>query len=231
MPSKKFILWCDIETTGNRSEAKGDKLTDHILEIGLLLTDQNLNLIASNAWLITPGTRTMPIGMIDPVVIEMHATSGLWRDLAKKMNNYEIIEDDILAWLDQNTDNENQHIPFAGSGIGHFDRQYIDHWLPNFSKRLTYWPLDIGVVRRFSALAFPEAAPAILTNRFLDAKTHRALDDAIAALAEARQWVATQRRGFGAIPAQLWSTDAAKTHDQGTDTPSPRPAPEPGQPT
>ena len=186
MPSKDYILWCDIETTGNRPE-------DHMLEIGFVLTryDHNLDVVAANSWLITEGTN-MRINNIDPFVIEMHVKSGLWADLAKVKNNYVIVEDDILDWINGHTDNEKQHIPFAGSGVGHFDRKYIDKYMPRLSDRLTYWPLDIGVIRRMEALA----GLGYNTDQ-VEKKPHRALEDAYLAADEARVWMSRQRIARG----------------------------------
>lgn len=186
MPSTDFILWCDLETTGNKDD-------DHILEIGLVLTeyDHNLNVLAAENWLITPGTRKA-IGDIDPFVIEMHVKSGLWADLAKHRNNYEIVQADILRWIDLHTMGEKQHIPFAGSGVGHFDRKYINKYLPQLSDRLTYWPLDIGVIRRMERLA-----GLGYNTEHTEQKPHRALEDAYLAADEARMWMARQRIARG----------------------------------
>lgn len=193
MPSKNYILFVDLETTGSRTE-------DDILEVGCVLTNRNLDVIAYRNWLITPGTM-LPIREIDPVVIEMHAKSGLWADLARVVNNYQIIEDDILGWLDEHTKSEKEHIPFAGSGVGHFDRQYIRKHLPRFDKRLTYWPLDVGVFRRILKLA---GVNADFLHTYTDQKPHRALIDAMLAVAEMRSYVVVERRQSGINPPVPW---------------------------
>lgn len=77
----------------------------------------------------------------------------------------------IGKWLDQFSE-DNTHIPYGGSGVSHFDRQYINRDLPRLGRRLTFWALDVGCVRRIFALQGASTAS-------IDAKTHRALDDAL----------------------------------------------------
>jgi oligoribonuclease (3'-5' exoribonuclease) len=78
---------------------------------------------------------------MEPPVIRMHTDNGLIRELK---DTYELLPnvyqvDRLLNdWLNaQGMDKE--HIPFAGSGVLHFDRQYIKKYLPEFNKRVTFW--------------------------------------------------------------------------------------------
>lgn len=199
MPSKQFVLWTDIETTGNQPDSG-------LIEIGLVLTDAspNLDVIADAVVLITEPIRGTVIGNIDPFVIAMHANNGLWQELIQptaisalpelqienyvRASHYNAADEWITGWLDRATKGEKQHIPLAGSGVSHFDRQYIRKYLPKTDKRLTYWHYDIGVIRRMTALA---GLP--LNTEFVKQKPHRALQDAYLAADEARMWIARQR--------------------------------------
>lgn len=178
MPSKDFILWFDLETTGS------DYLRTDIIEIGAVLTDRDLNTIAD--FEATHRPEHINLLALDPVVIDMHAKTNLWHDIIKEPSHrsYATLQTDILSWLDEVTKGEKQHIPSAGSGVSHFDRKYLERHLPAFNARLTYWNLDIGVVRRFMELAGTPLPLALV-----EAKTHRALEDAYAHLNEARAWV------------------------------------------
>lgn len=198
MPSKKYVLWIDLETTGNRP-------TDKILELGAVLTDQTpqLNEIARKNFLFPDNLVGRTITDIDQPVLLMHASNGLFQDLNAILRSRsdpllpaisnERVQDNILNWLNKHTDNETEHIPFAGSGVGHFDRQYIKRELPRLDRRLTYWPLDIGVVRRMTTLL----ADLDWDASFVESKTHRALDDTLAAVAETRAWIAQIRGIYG----------------------------------
>lgn len=195
MPSKDFILFCDLETMGNQP-------TSDILEVGLVLTDRNLDVIASSNWLITPGYWRHMLKDIDPVVVKMHALSGLWDDLRRHPHNsYLSVEQDILDWLDASTDHETQHIPFAGSGVSHFDRQYVKNRFPKLDKRLTYWSLDVGVFRRCLQLF---GVNEDFLKMYVEQKPHRALHDTMLAVAEMRSYMAVERRQSGLDPVIPW---------------------------
>jgi oligoribonuclease (3'-5' exoribonuclease) len=195
----KSIAWWDLETTGNQAHSD-------ILEVGIVVTDMGLNVLGYEHWLnATPMTK-LRILDIDPIVLDMHTKSGLWADLKRVANeampdasnplapqrglpSIGVIDANIAKWL-MDLNGGTQHMAFAGSGVGHFDRQYINRDLPLSAKLMTYWPLDIGVVRRMNALAQIDAD---LLHQFTNEKPHRALHDAFLALQEARAWVNRSR--------------------------------------
>lgn len=109
-------------------------------------------------------------GMDMPQVVrDMHTKNGLLEDCYKSILTIEDADLFLSKMLDGLMDGK--HIPFAGSGVLHFDRKFIDRWMPLTSKRITYWAYDVGVVRRFSQWA---------GGKVLDGtKSHRALDDAL----------------------------------------------------
>ena len=80
-------------------------------------------------------------------------------------------EKDILTWLKEFVGTDTTHIPYGGSGVLHFDRRFIDYFMPTFSKRVTHWAYDVGVLRRTFIKAGVKYAD-------MSGKTHRALDDA-----------------------------------------------------
>lgn len=170
-----YIAWLDLETTGSALA------TSQILEVGIVLTDMKLNEIAAASWLNTSPLPSLRITDVDPVVLEMHVKNGLWKDLQEAVESTRYtVDDDITGWLRNHTHFSSKHIALAGSGVSHFDRPFIVRDLPKTNKMLTYWSLDVGVVRRFRQLA------GIEDLSFVDTKTHRAKDDAYSALSEAR---------------------------------------------
>ena len=186
MPSSNYILWFDLETTGNRD-------SDHIIEAGFVLTDHQLNEVSSFNALIAP-PKDLALNDINPTVLEMHAASGLWRALKENQPfaNAQFAESAILRWLAQETGNQTQHIPAAGSGISHFDRKYLDRHMPFLNRRLTYWNLDLGVVRRMTSMLTRVA----WSDEFAESKPHRALEDTFLVLNEARTWIEAMNRGL-----------------------------------
>lgn len=181
----KTIAWWDLETTGNKDDSA-------MIEIGIAVSDMKLNLLGTKSILNGSPVIDMRIFDVDSVVLDMHSKNGLWKDLYNATaRSLESIDTEIWHWL-RTINDGTEHIAFAGSGVGHFDRQYIKRDLPKTNKILTYWPLDIGVERRLTQLALPEIEDE-KHKEYVDLKPHRALDDALIALYEARAWVNTQR--------------------------------------
>lgn len=167
-----YIAWIDLECTGNRP-------TSEILEVGLAVTDRELNVLHQSDFIIRPSE--VWEWSMDDVVREMHTVNGLIRDVKTKgLPRAEV--DQVIADFLHDLDNGN-HIPFAGSGVSHYDRRYIQKDLPLTDKRLSYWALDVGVVRRtltmVCGIQLPEA-------ELKEAKTHRALDDILVHIEEMR---------------------------------------------
>ena len=170
------FAWLDLETTG------ADVDLHQILEVGCVVTDQTLEELtpADPFWTIV--APRWPIGQVDRVVLDMHLKSGLWADVLESNVDVSGADVDLAKFLDDYT--VKGRIALAGSGVGHFDRQFIDRWMPHTAKRLTYWPMDVGVVRRFGTMVAGRENPCDVTGE----KPHRALDDVRLHLREARAW-------------------------------------------
>lgn len=165
MPADNLALILDTETTGNRPESE-------LIEIGMVMLDvPSLNQLGELTVTVNPTAEGFSALMDNDVVRKMHEVNGLLDDLlAGKGVNRDVADNLIFNWLNQFVD-PRTHIPYGGSGVSHFDRQYINRDLPRLGKRITYWALDVGAVRRIFALQGASTAS-------IDAKTHRALDDA-----------------------------------------------------
>jgi oligoribonuclease (3'-5' exoribonuclease) len=155
----------DTETTGNESE-------DELIEIGLVMLDvPSLHQLGEFTVVVQPSKAGYERMMAKDVVREMHEKNGLLADVQGGYGVHPDVADaQIMRWLDQFAE-PRSHIPYGGSGVAHFDRQYIAKFLPRLNKRITYWALDVGSVRRIFALQGASTAS-------IEAKTHRALDDA-----------------------------------------------------
>ena len=166
MPVYNLALILDTETTGNEPDSE-------LIEIGMVMLDvPSLAQLGEFTIVIEPSPEQFSALMAKDVVREMHKKNGLLKDVIEGSTVPPAVADDmIMKWLDQFTENDRTHIPYGGSGVSHFDRQYITKQLPRLNRRITYWALDVGAVRRIFALQGASTAS-------IDAKTHRALDDA-----------------------------------------------------
>lgn len=172
------ILWLDLETTGSDPDSD-------IIEVGAVLTDGSPELkpIACFTAVVTPRDANKLLGMSEAVV-DMHLGNGLVKDLLDGSGtDLRTVEDHLLKFLGDNAPGSEQ-IPLAGSGVSHFDRQFIRRDWPRLDKRLTYWAYDVGVVRRTFRLI--NLRQTIVSK---DDLQHRALSDALDHAQEMREYL------------------------------------------
>lgn len=189
MPRTDVILFLDLEMTGNTDD-------DEVVEVGLVLTTREFDVIDDWERIIAPSDWGMQRIRSNSVVNDMHTKSGLLAELVAIPPRYSSgppvlfgVDEEICTWLDKASGTKTEHIPFAGSGVCHFDRKFIHRDFPLFDKRLTYWPYDVGVLRRSWQLAGLPTA-----TRPADLVGHRALHDAYAAVSEYREYVRQLRK-------------------------------------
>lgn len=173
--NKDMILWLDLETTGSDSSSD-------IIEIGMVLTKQNphLDIIDSFRKTVRPRDMNKLLDMSSEVV-RMHTDNGLIEELLLgKGTDLWQVSSQISNWLWGHTKSV-ARIPLAGSGVSHFDRQFIRRDMQALDAWLTYWAYDVGVMRRMLRLA---GHP--IPDKPVKPLTHRALDDVYDHITEAR---------------------------------------------
>lgn len=168
------IAWTDLETTGL------DPDRHEVLEVGIVLTDCSLNEIAESSWLVRP--KALDMLSLDPVVMNMHGSNGLFAEIIdEKPYTVDSIDWRIVDWLN---DQGAGQVALGGSGVSHFDVRWIRRHLPCFGRRLYRSTVDVGVIRRF--VQHVVQRPELLLPQ--PTLNHRALDDAMAHLEEARHY-------------------------------------------
>lgn len=168
--ANKLYAWLDLETSGS------DERRDKLLEVGIAVSDETWQPMATFERVIHCSYHARDAAPVR--VREMHDASGLWAQAMASTNEVDEVDRDAASWLRKLAGDE--QLILAGSGVGHFDSRWLRLHLPATARRLTYWTLDIGVVRRFLPLCGYEV-PAAETG-----KPHRALADALHHMDEAR---------------------------------------------
>lgn len=171
-----FIAWIDLECSDT------NEYVNPILEVGLIVTDKELNEYEREYWIINPD-EDFP-GWADRMsdfVCEMHTKNGLLDDVEAHGVEMAEVDQELAEVLDKYT--TNGRLPAGGSGIAHFDMRFIREQLPQAAKRLRYWQIDIGAVRRYlrDLVGLEVGKPS-------ETKTHRALDDIALHVDEARHY-------------------------------------------
>lgn len=186
MARTDIILWLDLETTGA-------SYAESIVEVGIVATDASPELRPLDEFqsLVEPDAdrwRYLKNGGFDQrEARDMHRASGLLDDIDRGLRQGTLptlieAEGAILHFVRTVAGTSTEHIPLAGSGVGHFDRQFIRRDWPKFDRRLTYWVYDVGVMRRMLRLAGRSALEQ-------GPIPHRALDDARRHVEEARYYL------------------------------------------
>uniref|UniRef100_UPI00404B127F oligoribonuclease n=1 Tax=Candidatus Planktophila sp. TaxID=2175601 RepID=UPI00404B127F len=172
------LIWIDCEMTGLSLEK------DVLVEIAVLVTDSELNVIGEGVDVVIKATPEQLAGM-NEFVTAMHTTSGLITEIADGISIKEA-EDRVLTYLESASIQPGKS-PLAGNSVG-VDRSFIARDMPRLNEYLHYRTVDVSSIKELTRRWFPKAyfnAPAKTGN-------HRALgdiQDSIAELAYYRQAV------------------------------------------
>jgi oligoribonuclease len=194
MAKAKYLAWIDLETTGLSEH------DDPIIEVGMVVTASSapFNEIDAFEVVVEPNPTRFPEwrGRMNGYVRTMHTKNGLLADFAIGLSvpvadaEQQMIE--VLSGIGR------QHsFMLAGSGVGHFDRKFLQQQMPEFDKWLQYPNLDVGVLRRafsFSGRGDLDAFGQTFASK--GDKPHRGLADVRDHLNEFRAYAEL----FAAIP-------------------------------
>ncbi len=164
------LIWIDCEMTGLSLES------DALVEIAVLVTDSELNLIGEGIDLVIHATDSQLEGLSD-FVREMHTNSGLITEIPHGIT-MAAAEAKIIAYLESASTIAGKS-PLAGNSVG-VDRAFIDRDMPLLGAYLHYRTIDVSSIKELARRWYPKAyfnAPAKTGN-------HRALGDIQDSIAE-----------------------------------------------
>jgi len=185
------LIWIDCEMTGL------SLLTDALVEIAVLVTDSELNVIGEGVDVVIHATEGQLEDMND-FVREMHTSSGLISEIPNGIP-MAAAEAKIIAYLESASTVAGKS-PLAGNSVG-VDRSFIDRDMPSLSAYLHYRTIDVSSIKELARRWYPKAyfnAPAKTGN-------HRALgdiQDSIAELAYYRSAIFTDASAQGSEDAK-----------------------------
>ena len=157
------LIWVDCEMTGL------DLNKDVLVEIAVLVTDSELNILGEGVDLVIKATAEQLAGM-NEFVTNMHTESGLITEIP---NGVEIskAEAEIIAYLEKYAPGAGKS-PLAGNSVG-TDRSFIARDMPLLNSYLHYRTIDVSSIKELARRWYPRiyfAAPKKTGN-------HRALGD------------------------------------------------------
>ncbi|MFM7819618.1 MAG: oligoribonuclease [Actinomycetota bacterium] len=154
----------DLEMTGL------DPATEVIVEIATLITDDDLNVIAEGPDLVINQSESVLTAM-QPVVVEMHTTSGLLAAIRASQVTLEQAGKETFDFIKQHV-TEARTIPLCGNSIG-TDRRFLAKYLPEIENYLHYRSVDVSTIKELVKRWYP----GVEITRPTKSGAHRALDD------------------------------------------------------
>lgn len=200
MDSSKIIPWLDIETTGL------DQETNYITELGIKLTDHELNVLAERRWILgigSPSTdhghdRALRINEVsgaavrgqsdeDYFVSNMHHESGLWLEVSTAVHSERDVEIEAMAWCTEWGVSAGT-LPLAGSTIS-FDRKFLERWMPTLNEFFHYRVIDVSTIKNLASMYRPDVYDQARTMLDAFPKAHRTLADLNQSIAELKLYM------------------------------------------
>ena len=167
------LVWLDMEMTGLDPEH------DHIIELAIVITDSNLDIIAeSPAWVIHQPESLLE--SMDDWNRNTHGKSGLTERVRASTLNEAFVEKEALAFIQSYVP---KHIsPMCGNSIGQ-DRRFMVKYMPELEAWFHYRNLDVSTLKELCKRWKPLVAKA-----FVKKANHTALVDIHESIEELRYY-------------------------------------------
>ncbi len=169
-----YLVWIDCEMTGL------DLRTDALIEVALLMTDAELNVVGDGVDLVIKPPQEALDTMPD-VVRAMHTTSGLLDELGAGITLAEA-EEQLLAAVREYVP-EVRKAPLCGNSIA-TDRGFIARDLPVLDDHLHYRMIDVSSIKELARAGTRGSISPALPRR----GGHRALADIQESIDELRYY-------------------------------------------
>lgn len=160
---KEPLVWIDLEMTGLNIE------TDTILEIAVILTDNDLNVIAEGPTFIIQHNKEK-LDQMDEWNTTHHGASGLTAAALKSTTTLEQAELAVLEFLKKNT--EKNRSPLCGNSIWQ-DKIFLTKYMPKVANFLNYRIIDVSSIKEVILRMFPSSP----FKRYVKPENHRAKED------------------------------------------------------
>ena len=167
------LIWIDMEMTGLVPDS------DRILEVAILITDPNLNVVAESPSLVVHQPDEV-LAAMDAWNQGVHGKTGLIERVRTSTLDEAEVERLALAFVAEYVPASAS--PMCGSSICQ-DRRFLARWMPALEAYFHYRNLDVSSLKELAR----RWAPAVLAG-FTKKSTHLALEDIRDSVAELRYY-------------------------------------------
>jgi len=157
------IVWMDMEMSGLEPE------TDRILEVAVLVTDGELNVVAEGPNLVLHQSEEV-LAAMDEWNTSHHGNSGLTKRVQESTVDEAQVSAALLDFLSKHT--TKKKAPLAGNSI-HQDRRFVARYLPEVEDWLHYRNVDVSTIKELGKRWYPKQYGGRPTKK----GSHRAMDD------------------------------------------------------
>lgn len=169
----QLMPWVDVETFGLDPEK------DMLIEVGIKVTDIDLNVITEGHWLIWGPYHKQRLSRLRidaengnenaQFVWTMHTNNGLFREAAEYGLPAHQVEDEIVSWMKRN---EVTGFPMCGSSVD-FDRKFLLEWMPEVVDQFHYRVIDNSTVKELCRRYNPELFKKVPEAKYVAPEWHR----------------------------------------------------------
>lgn len=167
------LIWIDMEMTGLVPDS------DRILEVAILITDPNLNVVAESASLVVHHPDEV-LAAMDAWNQSVHGKTGLIERVRASTLDEAEVERLALTFVSDHVPASTS--PMCGSSICQ-DRRFLARWMPRLEAYFHYRNLDVSTLKELVRRWRPD-----LAKGFLKQGRHEALADIRESIEELRYY-------------------------------------------
>ncbi len=172
MVDENNLIWIDLEMTGL------DISKDKILEIAVVVTDKDLNILDRGFDLVVK-QKDKDLENMNDWCKQHFGESGLIKESKASKINIVDAEKRAIELIKQYCVKSKTIL--CGNSI-HADRKYIEKYMPKLAKYFHYRMIDVSSIKELSKRWYPDVYKTVETIKGDGA--HRSLDDIMASIAE-----------------------------------------------
>ncbi|KAI1320257.1 Oligoribonuclease, mitochondrial [Mortierella claussenii] len=171
------LVWIDCEMTGLAA-------SDKLIEIAVIITDDNLNIVAEGPNLIIHQPKDIMDNM-NEWCIDHHGASGLTAAVLASKVSTEQACTQVLAFIKQYIPEPRRGI-LAGNSV-HADKVFLEREMRPIVDHLHYRIVDVSTIKELSRRWYPNEFGSVPQKK----EAHRALDDIKESIKELEYYRAT----------------------------------------
>ncbi|MDB5816129.1 MAG: oligoribonuclease [Rhodocyclales bacterium] len=170
---QNYLVWLDMEMTGL------DPDTDHIIEVAMIVTDAQLNLIDESPVVVVHQPDSV-LDAMDEWNKSTHGRSGLIERIKASTISEAQAEQMLLEWMKEYVPARTS--PMCGNTICQ-DRRFMARWMPQLEAYFHYRNLDVSTLKELARRWHPEVFKGVQKRG-----AHTALADILESIEELKHY-------------------------------------------